>query len=164
MKNTEIIDPDSIALLTGVSRRTVMRAAERHGAIVYVGNKGYVLRSALRAVLGKRYDPSVAKAGAVRAERPKTLQEVANALKCSRSTVLRVVGRTGLGVQIGGRRFIPSDQIRAVRNEIMSPGVTRIHLDSERMKEHARKMAAASARVRQQAAKVRHRRVVASAG
>lgn len=161
---TEVIDPDALADAVGVSRRTVLRAAEREWAVVYIGNKGYVRKDALRKVLGSRYDPTVAKTGAHKADRLRTLQEVADALRCSRSTVLRVVHRTGLGVQIGGRRFIPSDQIKAVKAGIMEAGTTRIHLDPERMKDHARKMAAASARVRKQAAKIRHRRVAAAAG
>lgn len=158
MKNTEVVDATELAAAVGVSRRTILRAAEKQAAIVYLGNKGYVTRSDVPSVLGKRYAPSVAKTGGHGVgEKHLTLQEVAGMLKCSRSTVLRVIGRTGLGVKVGGRRYIPRSQVGDIRAGVLKPGVTTIQLDPERMRDHARKMAAASARVRKQAAKVRHR-------
>lgn len=158
MKNTEVVDATDLAAAAGVSRRTILRAAERQAAIVYLGNKGYVSAADIPLVLGKRYDPSVAKTGRLEAgEAHLTLQQVAAMLKCSRSTVLRVLGRTGLGVKIGDRRYIPRSQVASVRAAVLKPGVTTIQLDPERMRDHARKMAAASARVRKQAAKIRHR-------
>lgn len=158
MRNTEVVDATELAAAVGVSRRTILRAAEKQAAIVYLGNKGYVNRSDVPFVLGKRYAPSVAKTGAHGVDGwYLTLQEVASRLKCSRSTVLRVLERTGLGVKIGDRRYVPRSQVEAVRAGVLKPGVTTIQLDPERMRDHARKMAAASARVRKQAAKVRHR-------
>lgn len=164
MKNTEIVDADRLASAAGVSRRTVMRAAQRAGAAVYIGNKGFVRKDAVNEVLGDRYTPVVAKTGAHNAARPHTLQEVADRLGCSRSTVLRVLRRNSLGVTIGNRRYVPADQVRAVKAGILAAGVNLVQLDPKRMTAHARRMAAASARVRRKAAKIRRSKMAANAG
>lgn len=151
---SEIIDADELAVAVGVSRRTIMRAAQKMAAAVYLGNKGYVDRLSVPAVLGKRYDPSVEKTGGHRFDDAVTLRSAAEQLGCSRSTVLRVLERTGLGMKIGGRRYVPRCQIDDVKAGILAPGTTRIHSDKEAMKLHARRMARASARSRRKAKKV----------
>lgn len=120
----KIIDADQIAQEEGVCRRTALS----RGSIVYLGNKAYIKSSRHGTpVRGKH----------------KTLQQVADMLGCSRSTVLRVIERTGLGVQIGNRRYVPESQIRAIKKNVLSRGVTRLHADPIALRENCRKMAQA---------------------
>lgn len=155
----DIVDMDDLAAAVGVSRRTVARAAMKHGAQVKIGNKYFVRRSALREVLGARYTPSVAKIppparGKKKVDGGLTLQQVADRLKCSRSTVLRVLNRTGLGVKLGGRRYVPENQVEGVKANVLPPGVPLKFYDPEEMKAHASRMARKLWRMRRAAEKV----------
>lgn len=163
MKNTtdtgDLVDLDDLAAALGVSRRTLARAAVKAGAQVKLGNKYFVLRKSLREVLGARYTPSVAKTpppvrGKKRIDNSLTLQQVADRLKCSRSTVLRVLNRTRLGVKIGGRRYVPEHQLEDVKSNILPPGVPLKFYDPEEMKAHASRMARKLWRMRRAAQKV----------
>lgn len=133
-----IVDADDIARRLGVCRRTVISAAERSGGVEYLGNKAY-----LTAAAAKRYYELAPDAHVVLPVRGKhkTLQEVADKLGCSRSTVLRVIRRTGLGVKIGRRRYVPESQIGRIKRSILARGVTRIHNNPVALSERGRKMA-----------------------
>jgi excisionase family DNA binding protein len=149
----DIVDADQIAALCGVSRRTVMRGALREKAAVRLGNKYFVQRKALERVLGEHYDPSVAKAQSpVRGKKPIsdaiTLQEAAKRLGCSRSTVMRVLDRTRLGVAIGGRRYVLERNLDDVKSNILKPGLPLRFHDPEEMRRHASRMARKLWRVR----------------
>lgn len=142
----QIVDADEIAALCGVSRRTVMRGAVRCGAVVMLGNKSFVRRSALRDVLGKHYDPKVEKTPPpVRGKRPIsdaiTLQEAADRIGCSRSTVLRVLNRTSLGMTIGGRRYVLERNLDDIKFNVLKPGLPLRFHDPAEMKAHATRMA-----------------------
>ena len=122
----KIVDADEVAQMLGVCRRTVLSAAG--GNVEYLGNKAFIRsKTSGVPVRGKH----------------KTLQQVADQLGCSRSTVLRVVKRTGLGIQIGGRRYIPESQIGRIKKSILARGVTQIHCDRKAMSERGRMMAQA---------------------
>jgi excisionase family DNA binding protein len=155
----DIVDIDELAAAVGVSRRTLTRSAIKHNAHVVLGNKYFVRRQSLREVLGSRYAPSVAKTpppvrGKHRIDNSLTLQQVADRLKCSRSTVLRVLNRTRLGVKIGGRRLVPEHQVDDIKSNILPPGVPLRFYDPEEMKAHASRMARKLWRMRREAAKV----------
>lgn len=155
----DIVDIDDLAAAVGVSRRTLTRSAIKHGAQVVLGNKYFVRRKALKDVLGPRYTPSVAKMpppvrGKRRVDDSLTLQQVADRLKCSRSTVLRILNRTKLGVKIGGRRYIPDHQVEDIKANILPPGVPLKFYDPEEMKAHATRMARKLWRMRREAPKV----------
>jgi hypothetical protein len=98
---------------------------------VYLGNKAFL----------KGRDPSV-ESTPVRGKQL-TLQQAATIIGCSRSTVLRVLERTGLGVKVGNRRYLPQSQLNQVRDNVLSAGVTRIHRDKKAMSERGKRMAAA---------------------
>jgi predicted DNA-binding transcriptional regulator AlpA len=144
MKNKDLADADAVAAACGVSRRTVIRTASRNGGIVPLGNKFFVKRSSVSEILDGRTIPSVEKAtaGAI------TLQQAAVMLGCSRSTVLRVVERTGLGVQIGGRRYVLKKNLNAISMNIAKPGLPIRFQDPEEMRRHASRMARKLWRVR----------------
>lgn len=135
-----IVDANDIASRLGVCRRTVISAAEKSGGVEYLGNKAYITL----AVAKKFYElaPDAHSVVPVRGKH-KTLQEVADQLGCSRSTVLRVIKRTGLGVQIGGRRYVPESQVGQIKKSILARGVTRIHDDPAALSERGKKMAQA---------------------
>lgn len=143
-KKNELVDADYIADLHGVSRRTVVRAAIKTNAATMLGNKYFVKPD----VLGK--DPSVEKAakalsGAI------TLQEAANRLGCSRSTILRVVERTSLGIKVGGRRYVLERHLDDIKFNILKPGLPLRFHDPAEMKAHASRMARKLWRVRKSA-------------
>jgi len=152
----DIVDADQVAELCGVSRRTVMRGAAKNKAAVKLGNKYFVRRDALAKVLGDRYDPSVEKAPPpVRGKKPIadaiTLQEAANRLGCSRSTILRVLNRTSLGISMGGRRYVLERNLDDIKSNILKPGLPLRFHDPEEMRRHASRMARKLWRVRKSA-------------
>lgn len=118
----KIVDADALAEKLGVCRRTALAS----GSVVYLGNKAYLASD-------KRGIP-------VRGKH-KTLQQVADMIGCSRSTVLRVIERTGLGIQIGGRRYVPESQIRQIKKNVLARGVTRLHADPKALSENGRRLA-----------------------
>jgi hypothetical protein len=128
-----LLDADDVAKQSGVSRRTVVSNAARLGGVVYLGNKAFVSADL--------YAPSVAKAPIPVRGKHMTLQQAADILGCSRSTVLRVLERTGLGEKIGRRRYLPEYQLRAVKNNILAQGITRLHSDKKAMSDHGKRMA-----------------------
>jgi hypothetical protein len=132
-----VLDADAVARQAGVSRRTAISSAARLGGVVYLGNKAFILAEAAE----KLYDPSVAKTPIPVRGKQMTLQQAADILGCSRSTILRVLERTGLGEKVGGRRYVPEYQLRAVKKNILARGVTRMHLDKKAMSEHGKRMA-----------------------
>lgn len=144
MSNKDLVDADAVAAACGVSRRTVIRAASRNGGIVPLGNKFFVKRASVREILDGRSVPSVKKAtaGAI------TLQQAAATLGCSRSTVLRVLERTGLGIQIGGRRYVLTKSLDEIKRNVMKPGLPLRFQDPEEMRRHASRMARKLWRVR----------------
>lgn len=137
----KIVDADDIARRLGVCRRTVVSAAEKAGAVEYLGNKAFLRADSLQSALGDRYHPSVANTEVPVRGKHRTLQEVASILGCSRSTVLRVLERTGLGIQVGRRRYVPDYQIRLVKKKILSRGVTTLHSSQEALSERGKRMA-----------------------
>lgn len=132
MTTMDIVDADQLAAMAGVSRRTVRRASQRVGAEIVLGNKAFVLREKLREVMGRRYDQDMENIpppvrGKHEIEDGITLQEAADALDCSRSTVLRIVNELGLGVQLAGgigRRYISKKSLPAIKAAILPHGVT----------------------------------------
>jgi excisionase family DNA binding protein len=132
-----VLDADAVARAAGVSRRTVISRAARLGGVVYLGNKAFVLPAAAE----KLYAPSVANAPIPVRGKHMTLQQAADALGCSRSTILRVLERTGLGERVGRRRYLPEYQLRQVKKNILAQGVTRLHSDKKAMSEHGKRMA-----------------------
>lgn len=141
----EIVELGDVASAVGVSRRTVLRAAQRAGEIVRVCNKFYVRRGALRGILGDKYDPSVASLkapvrGKHRIDNALTPEQAAGKLKCARSTVLAIAERTSMGVRIGGRLLIPECQLGNFKDEIAKPGLPIRFHDPAEMKKHARRM------------------------
>lgn len=141
----DIVDLGDVASAVGVSRRTVLRAAQRAGEIVRVCNKFYVRRGALRGILGDKYDPSVASLrppvrGKHRVDNALTPEQAAAKLKCARSTVLAVAERTRMGLRIGGRLLIPESQLGGFKDEIAKPGLPIRFHDPSEMKKHARRM------------------------
>lgn len=146
--SNEIVDLGEVASAAGVSRRTVLRAAQKAGEIVKVCNKFYVRKAAVRDLLGDKYHPFVANIrppvrGKHRIDNAMTSAEASKKLKCARSTVLEVVARTGLGLRIGGRLLIPVDQLGTLKDEISKPGLPVRFQDPQEMKKHARRMARA---------------------
>lgn len=144
----DIVDLGAVADAVGVSRRTVMRAAQKLGEIVKVCNKFYVRRSRLREILGDRYDPSVANIkppvrGKHRIDTALTPQQAAARLKCARSTVMAVMDRAGVGIVVGGRRLIPEVELGRLKGEIVPPGLPVKFYDPKEMQNHARRMARA---------------------
>lgn len=138
-----IVDADTLAKSLGLSRRTIISAAARAGGVEYLGNKAFVKSGCLKPAFGSVYDPSMAKTAIPVRGKHKTLQEVASMLGCSRSTVLRVVERTGLGITVGNRRYIPEYQIRYIKKNILARGVTTLHSDKKAMSDRGKRMAAA---------------------
>lgn len=135
----DIVDCDALADATGVSRRTIIRAAQRHGGYVLLGNKSFVDRSRLRDVLGGRWTPDVEKTpppvrGKHKCQDAVTLQDAATEIGCSRSTVLRIVQRYGLGVQMCGRRYLSASEVGVVRASILPAGVTERSAELKREK------------------------------
>lgn len=145
---SDILDLGDVASAVGVSRRTVLRAAQKADAIVRVCNKFYLRRSLARHALGEHYDPCVANIrppvrGKHTIETALTSAQAAARLKCARSTVLAVVERTGLGLRVGGRLLIPVDQLGRIKDEISKGGLPIRFQDPAEMKKHARRMARA---------------------
>jgi hypothetical protein len=132
-----VLDADAVAKQAGVSRRTAISSAARLGGVVYLGNKAFILAETAQTL----YDPSVAKAPIPVHGKQMTLQQAADILGCSRSTILRVLERTGLGEKIGRRRYLPEYQLRAVKKSILAQGVTRMHSDKKAMSDHGKRMA-----------------------
>jgi excisionase family DNA binding protein len=144
---TNIIDATALADRLCVCRRTVLTNAAKAGAIEKMGNKYFVRADMLKRALGDRYDclapDAIDNKGIPVRGKHLTFQEAANILGCSRSTILRVAERTGLGVQIGRRRYIPEWQLQYVKKKILSRGVTTLHSDKKAMSENGRRLAAA---------------------
>lgn len=141
----KVVDADDIARRLGVCRKTVISAAEKAGGVEYLGNKAYLRSDALRKSLGGRYDclaPEGSIATPVRGKHL-TLQETADFLGCSRSTILRVIKRTGLGVAIGGRRYVPEGQVESIKKNILAPGITTAHSNRRALSELGKRMARA---------------------
>lgn len=132
-----LVDADDIARRLGVCRRTVISAARKSDGVEYLGNKAFVDGGSAM----KLYGPSVANMAVPVRGKHKTLQEVADILGCSRSTVLRVIERTGLGITIGKRRYVPEYQMKLVKQNVLSAGVTTIHKDKEALSERGKAMA-----------------------
>lgn len=148
ISTSDIVDLGAVASAVGVSRRTVLRAAQRAGEIVRVCNKFYVRRGALRGILGDKYDPSVASIrppvrGKHRVDNALTPEQAAARLKCARSTILAIAARTSLGVRVGGRLLVPEGQLGCFKDEIAKPGLPIRFQDPLEMKTHARRMARA---------------------
>jgi hypothetical protein len=137
----KLVDASDLARRLGVCRRTVVSAAERAGGVEYLGNKAFVREDAIEAAMGGLYDPSVAKTGVPVRGKHRTLGEVAVMLGCSRSTVLRVIERTGLGVVVGNRRYVPESQVGSIQKNILSRGVTTLHKDKAALSERGKRMA-----------------------
>lgn len=145
---SDILDLGAVASAVGVSRRTVLRAAQRAGAIVRICNKFYLKKSLARDVLGDRYDPCVANIrppvrGKHRIDNAMTSAQAAARLKCARSTVLAVADRVKLGIRVGGRLLIPEEHLGAIKDEISKAGLPIRFQDPAEMKKHARRMARA---------------------
>lgn len=145
IQTSDILDLGDVASAVGVSRRTVLRAAQRAGEIVRVCNKFYVRRGAVRGILGDKYDPAVANIrppvrGKHRVDTALTPEQAAKRLKCARSTVLAIADRTNMGVRIGGRLLIPESQLGGFKDEIAKPGLPIRFHDPAEMKKHARRM------------------------
>jgi len=136
-----LVDASDLAKRLGVCRRTVVSAAERAGGLEYLGNKAFVREDAIKPAMGGKYDPSVASTGIPVRGKHKTLQEVAEILGCSRSTVLRVIERTGLGVIVGNRRYVPECEVALIKKNILSRGVTTLHKDKAALSERGKRMA-----------------------
>lgn len=139
----KLVDASSLARRLGVCRRTVVSAAERVGGLEYLGNKAFVREGSLKSALGERYwqlAPDAHGAIPVRGKH-KTLQEVAEILGCSRSTVLRVIERTGLGLVVGNRRYVPECEVALIKKNILSRGVTTLHKDKAALSERGKRMA-----------------------
>jgi hypothetical protein len=139
----KLVDASDLAERLFVCRRTVVSAAERVGGVVRIGNKAFVREDLLKSALGDRYDclaPDAIGGVPVRGKH-RTLGEVAVMLGCSRSTVLRVIERTGLGVIVGNRRYVPESQIGSIQKNILSRGVTTLHKDKAALSERGKRMA-----------------------
>lgn len=115
---TNFFDPRTIR--SRKERREALEVARRAGALVRIGNKIFV--------------------GPPGSRQPVGFTKVARLCGCSRSTVDSVVERLGIGECASGRRFVWIDQIAMITAGILAVGVSRVTLDKERMKAHAKAM------------------------
>lgn len=117
-----LIDPYEAAAAEGVCPRTAVR--RWRGPVERIGNKAFL------------------SAGPPSVEKRITLQEAADRIGCSRSTVLRVLGRNpGLGHAVGRRRFVFERDVEKIREGVLR--APRFTLDPEAMRNHAIRMAKA---------------------
>ncbi len=132
IKIGEIVPAQTIADATGVSRRTITRSAEKAGALVDVGGRGYVLRSRLRKVVdGSKWTPaletlarSVPGHGSIDTDQIVSRDRAAREVGCNQSTVWRTTKRFGIGVDCWGDLLLTEKMLPQLRECVGKPSAS----------------------------------------
>lgn len=128
MATKNIVDIDQVADVLGCSRRTVSRMAQKKDSLYRVGNKNYVCKSNLKDIFGEKYSAFLKKAREIPETKTKvgdllTLQEVADIVGTSRTTVCRIIDRSSVEtISVGSRRMLREKQIPRIKRLIKPQG------------------------------------------
>lgn len=123
IKIGEVVPAQTVADAAGVSRRTITRCAEKAGALVDIGGRGYVLRSRLRkAVDGRHWTPAmetlvrpVPGMGEIDTDSIVSRADAAKSADCNLSTVWRTTQRFGIGIDCWGDLILTKKMLPQLR-------------------------------------------------
>lgn len=128
----EIVPAQTVADAAGVSRRTITRNAEKAGALVEIGGRGYVFRNKLRKVVDDgRWTPAletlvrpVPGHGEINPEDVVSRNRAAKRIGCNLSTVWRTAHRFGIGVDCWGDRLLTEKMMPRLRECVGKPSAS----------------------------------------
>ena len=142
MTQSKVIEISEVSSAMGVSRKTAIRAALKNNALVHIGNKYFVDTSKI----GKLCDHATTCVALKKKARIYsgwiTLQEAANEVGASRTTMLRIASEANdltKCVNSEGRWFVNPNKLSYFKKRVLPQGNPVTH-NYKAMQKHSRKM------------------------